>query len=173
MAVIDPDLAREMGFDASDVAANQMGLLTPDQEAVLADAAKAGRRRRRVMVAVFVVLIVAAVAAALLGATTDVTPVMVAVVVALALVPVALVVAAARRVGRSLAAFEQPFVRSVEGRPRWEPSVTNSVYLDVGDVRFVVFTDQARLFDPTRTYRMYYIDTEAGATTILSIEITG
>jgi hypothetical protein len=172
MAVIDPTIARELGFDASDVAANQMGLLTDQQEQVLADAARSGRRRRRSMVAVFAVLIIAAVVAALIGADTDVTPAMVAAVVALALVPVTLVVGASRRVGQSVAAFEQPFVRSVEGRPRWEPSVTNSVYLEVGDVRFVVFTDQARLFDPTRTYRIYYIDTGA-ATTILSIEITG
>ncbi|MBI5088556.1 MAG: hypothetical protein HZB15_06770 [Actinobacteria bacterium] len=169
--MIDPDIARELGFDASDVAANQMGLLTPEQEEVLADVARATRRRRLLMVVVFLVLIVAAVAAALVGADTDVTPAMVAVVVALALVPVALVVVGARRVGRSLAAFERPFIRNVDGRPRWEPSVTNSVYLEVGDVRFVVFTEQARLFDPTRTYRAYYIDNGTGGTTILSIEV--
>jgi hypothetical protein len=173
MAVIDPTMARELGFDATDVATNQQGVLTDDQQVVLTNAARVGRRRRGVMLVLFFVLIVAAVLAALTGAQSPVTPAMTAVVVALALVAVGIVITMSRRAGRDIAAYEHPMVRSVEGRPLCEPTTSDTVDLWVGDVRFRVFGDLARLFDPTRTYRVYYVEGPASAPAILSVEITG
>ena len=168
---IDPAMAREFGFDEADVTANRQGRLTSDQQIMFANAARKGRSRVKLLVGVVCVMVVVAVVVALIASNSELTLGLIASIVGIALLPVVGITVVSRAMGNSLSAFENPRVASVDGRATWQNAASEGVYLFIGDITFVVFGDQAELFDPARTYRVHYLVARASTQSILSVEV--
>jgi hypothetical protein len=161
----DPRLGEAFAFDAVDLAANNAGRLSPEQERLLGHGAAVGARRQsRATVAVIIVFGLAIVVTAGGIAVTPGSGPEAALVAAGILAFVAGIVVWGMRRGRRLQrTLTERRLLTTEGRLAVRTSYNAHWYAHVGAARIGVDRYQAETLCEGGTYRVHYLSSDDGA----------
>lgn len=167
---IDKILAKSFKFDERDLRANQEGRLSDQQRARFLTAAEAGRRQRPRTLAF--VVIVGGIVVAIAAAQSSVAKGELAIIAGVMVVFVVLIALISTKGPMNPTLLEHaevhvtdgtPTVKSVPRHPGWR-------HVTVGGVQFSMDLTEAKFFDPSTHYRIFYTSLARHFHQILSAE---